>query len=450
MVRRPLFSLFRKFSSISHRLARRLTDAGRLLLTGVVATAVLGFDTSSTLIYQLFVFLSVLFVLSMTFAPFFRPLLEVRRTLPRFATVGEPLHHELILRNRSGKILRRLTIMEDLADPRPTLEEFLAAREPGERRRNWFDRKVGFYRFVWLILRKRGLHVEKGRLEQLPPGQQTTIKMTATPSRRGVVRFVGVTVARTDPLNLFHGFHRCELPQSLLILPRRYRIPGHFRLSGGRQHQPGGESLAASVGESEEFVSLRDYRSGDPLRRMHWPSLAKCGKPVIKEFQEEYFTRFGLILDTFAVESDAAFEEAVSIASSFAVTLERGDALLDLMFVGPRAFRFTAGRGLAHGEQMLEILASVEARKEGAFVELTALVLSHAAALSGLLLVLIAWDGERQELVRRLTALSIPVHVFLVTESPAPASLDRTPLGAHPQRLHLLEAGSIQQGLDRL
>ena len=35
----------------------------------------------------------------------------------------------------------------------------------------------------------------------------------------------------------------------------------------------------------------------------------------------------------------------------------RGASLLDVMFVGPQAVCFTAGRGLAHAEQALEILA---------------------------------------------------------------------------------------------
>ena len=58
--------------------------------------------------------------------------------------------------------------------------------------------------------------------------------------------------------------------------------------------------MASSVGESEEFVSLRDYRRGDPMRHIHWKSWAKTGKPIVKEFQDEFFVRHALILDTFA------------------------------------------------------------------------------------------------------------------------------------------------------
>ena len=134
------------------------------------------------------------------------------------------------------------------------------------------------------------------------------------------------------------------------------------------KYQQGGVSLAASVGESEEFVSLRDYRPGDPVRHIHWPSWAKTGEPIVKEFQDEFFTRHALILDTFMpVAASAVFEEAVSVAASLVCTIQAQESLLDLMFVGPEAYCFTMGRGVGHIEQLLEILASVQPCRDRQF-----------------------------------------------------------------------------------
>src|SRR5258706_610977 len=108
----------------------------------------------------------------------------------------------------------------------------------------------------------------------------------------------------------------------------------------------------------EEFVSLRDYRSGDPMRRIHWKSYARVGRPVVKEYLDEFFVRHALVLDTFTTHlGDPVFEEAVSVAASIAISMQTQESLLDLMFVGPEAYCFTAGRGLAHTEQLLEGLA---------------------------------------------------------------------------------------------
>jgi hypothetical protein len=204
--------------------------------------------------------------------------------------------------------------------------------------------------------------------------------------------------------------------------------------------------LASSVGESEEFVSLREYRPGDPLRRMHWKSFAKLGKPIIKEHQEEFFVRHALILDTFGGSSDEpAFEEAVSIAASLAWTIQNQDSLLDLIFVGPEAYCFTSGRGVGHIEQMLEILASVQMCHEKGFESLEHSVFTHAAQMSGCVCVFLEWDEARQKLVKGLLARHVPLRVLVVSKTD-----EALPLGvmeAQRDNFHVLPLGQVAQKL---
>ena len=80
--------------------------------------------------------------------------------------------------------------------------------------------------------------------------------------------------------------------------------------------------MAANIGHSDEFVSLRDYRRGDPVRHIHWRSWAKTGMPIVKEFEDEFFVRHALVLDTFSDEPHSELlEEAVSVAASFACSV---------------------------------------------------------------------------------------------------------------------------------
>jgi uncharacterized protein (DUF58 family) len=65
--------------------------------------------------------------------------------------------------------------------------------------------------------------------------------------------------------------------------------------------------MASNIGQSEEFVSLREYRRGDPPRHIHWRSWAKAGKPIVKEFEDEFFVRHALVLDTFTPRRSAMF-----------------------------------------------------------------------------------------------------------------------------------------------
>jgi hypothetical protein len=55
---------------------------------------------------------------------------------------------------------------------------------------------------------------------------------------------------------------------------------------------------------------------------------------VVKEYQDEFFERHALVLDTGTRRGeDAAFEDAVALAASFVYTIDTQECLLDLLFV---------------------------------------------------------------------------------------------------------------------
>lgn len=407
----------------------------------------MGADTNLSLAYQAFVFLCLLFIAALAGTQFSRTRLEAERVLPRFGSAGLPVNYRVTLTNLTDKPQRGLSVTEDLADPRPTLAQFVSTPEPGEEKRNWADRR--FYRWRWLLKQNLRGRISEAPCPALPPRGSAEVHLQLLPLRRGVVRLDAVAVACPDAFGLFRTFVFVPLPQSLLILPKRYFVPP-LALPGQLKYHQGGVALAASVGESEEFVSLRDYRPGDALRHIHWPSWAKTGRPIVKEFQDEFFTRHALVLDTFLrVAGSEVFEEAVSVAASLACTVQAQESLLDLMFVGPQTYCFTMGRGVGHLEQLLEILASVQPCRDREFQSLLQLVTQHSGDLSGCLCVFVEWDEQRREFVRRLREMGVPLMVFLVTETGAPKS-DPGPMAADPERFRQLEVGKVGEELARL
>lgn len=426
----------------------RFTRPGLLVLVMLIVSGGIGLDTRTTVVYKGFALLFALLAISMLWGLFFRVNLRLQRQLPRFGTVGEPFEYKLIIQNDSNSEQKGLYFFENLEDPRPTEEEFLYTPEPGEERRNLYDRTLLVYRWYWLISQNQGVKPGEHSVPSLLPHEQSEIRVTATPIRRGYVRFAGVTINRPDPLNLYKAFARFPLPQSLLILPKRYELPP-INLPGARKFKLGGIALASSVGDSEEFRSLRDYRPGDPLRHIHWRSWAKIGKPIVKEFQSEYFVRHALVLDTFQqAEYNERFEEAVSVAASFACSIRTQESLLDLMFVGPDAYCFTAGRGLGHTDQMLEILASVKPCRDKSFSVLSSVVNERATWLSGCICILLDWDEARQNFVRELKELNVPLLVFVITDGDGAQPLE--PDQMQTENFYQLEVGSIAEGLAKL
>ncbi len=414
---------FRRIYRYDRALRRRLTPAGWLVAALLVLTMIFGFNTREAAIYQLFGLAVALFLVAMV-AAFRLPLAaRVERRLPQAATAGVTFVYTLRIAAQSQKPVDALTVEDLLALPPADARAFARYKAGADRTRNVFDRLVGYPRWVSFMRERIGARIEPTPVAALSPGAEEVVRMRCTPLRRGVLEFQSVRIARTEPLGLLKAHVTSELPESLLVMPRTYPV-APLDLPGSRRLQPGGVAFAGRVGEAEEFVSLRDYRSGDTPRRIHWKAWARTGKLVVKEYQDEFFVRHALILDTFGDGDSERFEAAVSIAASLVMQPRGNDALLDLVFVEGRAYTFTQGRGLGAPAELLRVLATV-AESHGGFASLAEAVELGAHRLSGAICVLLAWDEPRRHLVAGLRERGIPVRVWIV-------NTDETPLEPGP------------------
>ena len=177
------------------------------------------------------------------------------------------------------------------------------------------------------------------------------------------------------------------------------------------------------------------------MRKIHWASSAKRNKPVVKEFQDEYFVRQALLLDT-SNPRTRVLEESVSVAASFLLAMNSNDSMLDLICLSEKAEILTSGRGTSSVNEQLESLATLTHSKLG-FEKLSETVLNHMKLISGCILVLSDWTEEHQAMIRSLDSAKIPQQVFIVTE-------DESTLIDLPARFHVLPVETIQQKLLQL
>ncbi len=410
----------------------------------------LGLAPGSTQMYQVFSLLSVLFLVAWLSRFTFRKNFNIERKLPRWVTAGETIHYPVRIHNLSNSSVSGLTLLEDQSHLLPEQKDFLKNILKNQHGLKKIKNNSGLEKWFQKLRKNRRALVGEISVPGLQPGEEAEVRMELNAIKRGYHRFKKLLLARRDPFGLLRFLQPFEQEQSLLILPKMYRIPP-IQLPGKRHHQPRGVTLASHVGESEEFVGLRDYRPGDPLRDIHWRSWAKSGEPVVKQYQDEFFSRQALILDTFTEDEESpAFEDAVSIAASFVNNIDLQDSLLDLMFIGTEAYCFTSGRSLGSVERMLEILASVESCSSQKFSSLTRQVEERTEMMSGCILVLLSWNEERQELVRFLRSKYIPVTVVVVQESVPEIPLEPGPMQDLTERFHVTTIGAIQEGLERL
>ena len=434
-MKRVTYAGLRGFSALQHFLRERLTPAGWLAFAAAGTAAALGVDTTRTMSYQVFAFMLAMLGVAFAGTVLFRARASARRELPRYVTAGERFEYRVVLQNHGRRALDAM-VREALRDPRPSYAEWRGAREPGEERRNWFDRNQGYFRWRWLIQRRSAERAPPAALKLAPGGRQE-LKLWLRPRRRGRVELDALQLARTDPLGLVRGLATVRAPGRVIALPKRYRLPP-IALPGSRRFQQQGVTLAASIGDSEEFLGLREYRPGDPLQRVHWKSYARTGTPIVREFQDEFFERHALVLDTSTERGeDDVFEEAVAVAASFVYAIDTRECLLDLLFVGGEVRTYTAGRGQLQMEHMLEVLAGVAPSAPGEFEALSRAVLTQRAGLTSCIVVLLGWDEPRRVLVDTLRRSGLEVRALLIGDS-APAGVT------------LLRPGEIQADLAAL
>ncbi len=415
-----------------------------LVFSCAIVAAVVGFNVRVNLASQVFAFLLAVILISIIFSCYFRGKFRLRRSLPDFATVGDKFEYSIQIDNNSSVVQEGLFVFDQLQDSFPEYDDFKDLPNPLGVTKNFFDKYVGYPRWLWYVNRLRGADSELVVVPKISPKATSNIYLSLTPSRRGYIKFCSFVLSRDDPFGLMKATKKINCYDSLLVLPKRYKVP-HIDLGGGSQYQQGGVVLASSLGESEEFVSLREYRPGDSFRGIHWKSWAKIGKPVIKETQPEYLTRNALVLDTIVTgDKDPQFEEAVSVAASFLCSMDLHETLLDLIFVGDRPYKYTAGRGVGTHNSLVKVLSCAQRSARADFNSLEASVMQNIGQVSGCILVFVGFDEQRQKLVNRLVVSGVKARVFVICEVDEVAGLR----GEHSSGgITFLPMGQIEQEL---
>lgn len=440
---RWLHALYFRGGGVQHFLSRRCRPPGIVLvIVFVLASSLLVGQGDRASVSQLFSLSLGMIFIGIPWAIFRRANVEAHRELPRFGTAGEPLRYMIVVKNRARYKLTRAWLADSTPDPRPSRSDFTHLREPGEEERNVFDRTFAYFRWQWLLVGNRmfdgGFSTADMELKSREEGR---FAVEMTPLRRGVIRFNDLRVLLPDPFGLFQRCKRIKAPPAtLVVLPRRFPLP-HFEMPGGSAFKISGEANTNTIGTSGEFVGLRDYRPGDPLRQIHWKSWARTGRPIVKELEDTHYPRYGLVVDTLSDKrSDVAFEEVVSVAASFAAAINTGESLLDLMFLKNEAHIVTAGRGVARAEKLLEVLAGVMPEREENFTALSQLILRHREDLTSCLVIFNGWDSARADFLQSLTRTGMVCLPIVVGSGPRPADAPG----------HWLESGHIARDLLRL
>lgn len=277
-----------------------------------------------------------------------------------------------------------------------------------------------------------------GRFTELPVdidvlarGARRRVSAKARFSARGAHHLDPFRVAALVPLGIAQGPFVNTAGASFMVVPKVARVT-RVTTPEGRRYQPGGVAGASRTGDTTDLAGVRQYRPGDPLRDLHARSWARHGEPMVRQYQEEYFTRIGVVVDTdISAASAAHLEAALSLGAGIVATLCRGEALVDVLVTGEQTERLALGRNRVSLERALDVLAAARDSREFAGERLHAQLGPHLGRLSSLLLVALCWDAARAAFVAAIEAQDVTVVVYVVGDEAAPTPrVTRVPLGA--------------------
>lgn len=202
-----------------------------------------------------------------------------------------------------------------------------------------------------------GLGTAGATLARLDGRSTAAVPYRLVARRRGIFTIGPVSITVSDPLGLASST-RVAGPRDKLVVYPRIEPLGGFPVVRGRDPATDAAHPEFASRGGEDFYTIREYRQGDDLRRVHWPTTARVGELMIRQLETPWQSRGLVILDTRAqvYDDEAAFETAVRGAASIHHHLRRAGFDLDFL---AGSTQVQAGDPGAVG-QVMEVLAGVQ------------------------------------------------------------------------------------------
>jgi uncharacterized protein (DUF58 family) len=163
-------------------------------------------------------------------------------------------------------------------------------------------------------------------VDRMGAGRRRTVGYVVRSDVRGRFTVGPLSVHLTDPFGLVELHRTFASTTSLVVVPRVVPLPP-IPLSGAWTGSGDNRPRAFASGSAED-VTVREYRRGDDLRRVHWRSSAHVGELMVRREEQPWQSRATLFLDNRRIAhrgsgAASSLEFAVSAAASVAVHLAR-------------------------------------------------------------------------------------------------------------------------------
>lgn len=268
----------------------RPTKRGFGLAGGAVLLFLIGTNIQSGWLFVLASLLLGAMIAGLVVPPLMIGKVSVERRAPENAHAGEDVRVDLVVTNPRGRTLLSL-VLED---------RFIS------RSRIFLGRLAGHESVVVTTLR-RG-------------------------ARRGIYEGDPIRISSQAPFGVASSLRKLPGEGRVVVFPRVAAV-GWIPDMASAAKPLQAAVVQARKGAGHDFIGIREYQQGDSLRHVHWPSTARHGSLMVREFEQELPRRMGIILDTSrdsgaTQEGESVLDTCCSVAASFAAfALDQGHPL---------------------------------------------------------------------------------------------------------------------------
>lgn len=363
----------------------KLTPIGRVAVLGIFLSAI-GGVTVEIPIYQIFSGLICLFGIIEATGILLRPKLTVDAWLPEKVTAGESVTGYITIINHGWL---------------PACDIMCAFfGMPRELRHTDPDLSVRY----------------------IPSGEQARLPFTIEATTRGDYLLPEGRIHSTFPFNLMR-FGKAKVPErELRVLPTFFPLE-ILELPISRKSHIGEMAIDSRLGDSPEYVGNRDYVSGEPVRRLDFKAWARVGRPVVREYQDEFNSDVAILLDTFLParwwtpqDHRRRLEAAVSLTAAIAHYLDHQDATIQVFLAAADLYFFQPSAATSHFHSVLDILSDVTLVQHDSIPQMLPTVTESLETVAIVICILTTWNESRDVLIRQIVESGCAVRIFIVAD----------------------------------
>jgi uncharacterized protein (DUF58 family) len=252
---------------------------------------------------------------------------------------------------------------------------------------------------------------------EAPPGAAVESSYELVPPHRGVFELGPFYLYGGDPFGFYKCWRKIDLPTEMIVLPCPVEFSYVNPSSVSLLAQDELETVAVG-GASTEFLGVREYIQGEPLKHVHWPSTARLGQLISRQYEMNVAASIStLLLAEDAMlegsETDNPLEYSLRMIAGIGSITASERFQLSYLGIEGSSQESHSGTGRQVYQELAVKLARTKTAVKGELEDLNRRILAYLP--EGSRLIVFAADGG-DELYERMERLTISYRsVTLVT-----------------------------------